>query len=189
MKRSLLALTLLAALPFAASAADGVSYNYVQGGYNKIDGDLSADGWSLKGSAALAPNVHVFGSYDSLKTEYFMGVRPKFDALEVGVGYNAPISAKADFVGTLAYQHGKAKVGSVSESSNGYAAEAGVRGAMSPMLEGWALAGYEDAKDVDGAFYGRVGGQVKFNPTWGLVGDVKFADGDTQLFVGPRLSW
>ena len=32
MKRSLLALTLLAALPFAASAADGLSYNYVQGG-------------------------------------------------------------------------------------------------------------------------------------------------------------
>ena len=32
MKRSLLALTLLAALPSAASAADGLSYNYVQGG-------------------------------------------------------------------------------------------------------------------------------------------------------------
>ena len=33
MKRSLLALTLLAALPFAASAADNVSYNYIEGGY------------------------------------------------------------------------------------------------------------------------------------------------------------
>ena len=33
MKKSLLALTLLAALPFAASAAEGVSYNYVEGGY------------------------------------------------------------------------------------------------------------------------------------------------------------
>ena len=48
MKRSLLALTLLAALPFAASAQDaksGLSYNYVQGGYvgtNTDGGD--ADG-------------------------------------------------------------------------------------------------------------------------------------------------
>lgn len=32
-KNSLLALGLLAALPFAASAADGLSYNYVEGGY------------------------------------------------------------------------------------------------------------------------------------------------------------
>ncbi|HQX92212.1 MAG TPA: Ax21 family protein, partial [Thermomonas sp.] len=33
MKRYAIALALLAALPFAASAADGINYNYVQGGY------------------------------------------------------------------------------------------------------------------------------------------------------------
>ena len=37
MKSSLLALGLLAALPFAASATDGLSYNYVEGGYVNTD--------------------------------------------------------------------------------------------------------------------------------------------------------
>ena len=65
MKRSLLALVLLAALPLAASAQDaksGLSYNYVQGGYvgsNTDGGD--ADGWSLGGSVAVHPNLHLFG--------------------------------------------------------------------------------------------------------------------------------
>lgn len=189
MKRSLFALTLLAALPFAASAADGVSYNYVQGGYTKINSDLDADGWGVKGSAAVAPNFHVFGSFDSVKADSILGVRPKLEATELGVGYNHALSPKMDFVGTLAYQRGKASAAGYSESFDGYAAEAGVRGSLATSFEGWALAGYEDANDVDGQLYGRLGGQVKFNPQWGVVGDVKLVDGDTQLFVGPRLSW
>ena len=72
---------------------------------------------------------------------------------------------------------------------DGYSVEAGVRSAMTPHLEGYALAGYEDGDEYDGDFYGRLGAQVKFNQNWGINGDVKFADGDTQWFVGPRFSW
>jgi len=72
---------------------------------------------------------------------------------------------------------------------DGYSVEAGVRGALMPNLEGYALAGYEDGDEFDGDFYGRVGAQVKFNPTWGISGDVKFSDGDTQFFVGPRITF
>ena len=56
-------------------------------------------------------------------------------------------------------------------------------------------AGYEDFGDDDGFgegdgdFYGRVGAQVKFNQNWGIGGDVKVSDGNTQWFVGPRFSW
>ena len=65
MKRSLIALTLAAALPFSAMAADGISYNYIEGGYaaTNVDGGSDADGWALKGSGAIAPNFHVFGWY------------------------------------------------------------------------------------------------------------------------------
>lgn len=71
-KNSLLALGLLAALPFAASAADGLSYNYVEGGYVNTDakgGD--ADGWGVKGSVAVHPNFHVFGDYSKQETDTF----------------------------------------------------------------------------------------------------------------------
>lgn len=196
MKRSVLALVLMAALPFAASAADGVSYNYVQGGYTKINSDLDADGWAAKGSFAVAPNFHVFGGYSDVTSKDAVtvgGGKLSLEQWELGVGYNREISRNLDFVGTVAYQKADARVNTpgfgVSLDSDGYAAEAGVRGAMSPMFEGWAMLGYEDASDFDGELYGRVGGQVKFNPTWGVAGDVKFVDGDTQFFVGPRLSW
>ena len=32
-------------------------------------------------------------------------------------------------------------------------------------------------------------GQVKFNPNWSVSGEVKFADGDAQYFVGPRYTF
>jgi len=51
------------------------------------------------------------------------------------------------------------------------------------------MAGYEDGKHYDGDFYGRLGAQAKFNQNWGLSADVKFADNDTQWFVGPRFTW
>ena len=65
--------------------------------------------------------------------------------------------------------------------------KSGVRDVSPYYLE--ALLGYEDGGDFDGDAYGRLGAQVKFNQTWGVVADVKIADGDTQYFVGPRITW
>lgn len=184
MKRSFLALAMFAALPFAASAADGISYNYVQGGYvatNTDSGD--ADGWGLAGSAALSQNFHVFGNFAN---QDLKDANADFDQWRVGVGYNHQVSQRMDLVTRVAYEKFDAGNGL---DADGYSVEAGVRGAMTPMLEGYALAGYEDGNDYDGDFYGKLGAQVKFNQRWGVAADVKFADGDRQWFVGPRLTW
>src|SRR3970282_1970524 len=104
MKRSLIALTLLAALPFAASAAEGVSYTYVEGGYSATDTDFGdADGFAINGSAAIAPNFHLFGGYNGQKTDDFTAGGLRFDGVDVdqwraGVGYNHEISSRADLV-------------------------------------------------------------------------------------------
>ena len=192
MNRSLLALTLLAALPFAASAAEGISYNYVEAGYigtNTDGGD--ADGFAINGSGAIAPNFHIFGGYSGQKTDDFVVGPTRFEGVDVdqwraGLGYNHEISPAADLVTRIAYEKAEVQGGG---SVDGYSVEAGVRGALMPNLEGYALAGYEDGDEFDGDFYGRVGAQVKFNPTWGISGDVKFADGDTQVFIGPRITF
>ncbi len=184
MKRSLLALTLLAALPFAASAADGVSYTYVEGGYTATNTDAGdADGWAIKGSGAVAPNFHIFGEFDKQEIE---NTNFDVDHYRVGVGYNRDITANTDLLTRVAYEKYDAGQGI---DFDGYSVEAGVRSALAPNFEGYALAGYEDGDSYDGEFYGRVGGQVKFNQQWGLSGDVKFIDGDTQYFVGPRVSF
>ena len=185
MKRTLLALTLLAALPFAASAADGVSYTYVEGGYaaTNPDGSTDADGWALKGSGAIAPNFHLFGDFSKKEID---NTDFDFDQYRVGVGYNRDITANTDLLTRVAYEKYDAGQGL---DFDGYSVEAGVRSALAPNFEGYALAGYEDGDEYDGEFYGRLGGQVKFNQSWGVSGDVKFIDGDTQYFVGPRVSF
>ena len=191
MKRSLLALTLLAALPFAASAAEGLSYNYVEGGYVATDTDAGdADGWGINGSGAISENFHVFGGFTGQETddetiggERFHGV--DVDHWRVGLGYNHPVAANTDLLARVAYEN--YDIGGFDE--DGYSAEVGVRSALAQNFEGYAMAGYEDGDNFDGDFYGRLGAQVKFNQNWGVSGDVKFADGDTQWFVGPRLTF
>lgn len=195
-KKPLLALALLAALPaigFSASAvaAEGISYNYVEGGYVRTDTDFEdADGIGANGSFAIAPNFHLFGGFSRQETDDFTAGGVRFPGIDVnqwrfGVGYNHALSPRADLLTRVAYE--RAEVGGFD--FDGYSVEAGVRGALAPNLEGYALAGYEDGSGFDGAFYGRVGTQVKFNPTWGLSGDVKFSSGDTQLFIGPRITF
>ncbi len=187
---SLLALGLLAALPFAASAADGLSYNYVEGGYVNTDakgGD--ADGWGVKGSVAVHPNFSVFADYSKQETDTF---KNDVDQWRIGAGYNYGIAPNTDLVARVAYQKFDLEHGL---DFNGYSTEVGLRTAFNPYLEGYALAGYEDYSkkhgvNPDGEFYGRVGATAKFTPNWGLSGEVKLAKaGDREWFVGPRFTW
>jgi Ax21 family sulfation-dependent quorum factor len=209
MKRPLLALTLLAALPFAAAAQDssGLNYNYVEGGYvatnlDNDNGDIDADGFGGNASVALSDNFHLFGGFSTQDTDTFEllegGNRVNTDVNQwrVGLGYNMAVGANTDLVARAAYE--KFEVDDVTvdgqryeinDGDDGYSAEVGVRTAFTDNFEGHAFAGYEDYGNDADDFYGRVGALVKFNPSWGVSGDVKFADGDTQWFVGPRFSW
>jgi Ax21 family sulfation-dependent quorum factor len=191
MKRSpfAIALALAATLPFAASAAEGVSYNYVQGGYVATNGDgADADGFGVDGSVAVSPNFHLFGGYANQKID---NTSIDFDQWRAGVGYNLALSPGADLLARVAYEKfdaGRNFFGNRIKA-DGYSVEVGMRGALTPSLEGYALAGYEDYGSDANDFYGRLGAQYKFNPSWGISGDVKFAGADTQWFVGPRLTW
>ena len=198
-KHRQLLLALLVGLPAiglaaSANAAEGVSYNYVQGGYAATNTDgADADGWGLDGSVAIAPNFHLFGGYSNQEID---DTNIDFDQWRVGVGYNHEVSPRADLVTRVAYEKfdaGRDILGNDLDA-DGWSVEAGVRGSLVPALEGYAMAGFEDGEaigggDRDGEFYGRLGAQVKFNPNWGVAADVKLADGDTQWFVGPRLTW
>jgi Ax21 family sulfation-dependent quorum factor len=185
MKRSLLALAFLAALPFAASAADGISYNYVEGGYVNTNADHGdADGFGVNGSVAISPNFHLFGGWSNQEIDNSGGA--DFDRWRLGVGYNRTLSPQIDLVARAAYEKLDAGHGF---DVDGYSTEVGVRGAANPYFEGYAMAGWEDFEHVDGDFYGKLGAQAKFNQNWGIAGEVKFVSGDQQWFVGPRLTW
>ena len=185
MKRSLLALALLASVPFAASAADGISYNYVQGGYTAINGSgPDADGWGLGGSVAVHPNVHLFANSSNQNIKH-TGI--DFDRWRVGVGYNTSVSQRTDFVANAAYERLDAGGG---VNVDGYSVEGGVRSALAPHLEGYAMVGYQDGHHYSGDAYGRLGANVKFNQNWGVNADVRFVNGGgNEWFVGPRFTF
>jgi Ax21 family sulfation-dependent quorum factor len=189
MKRSpiaagLAAFALAAAAPFAASA-QGLSYNYVEGGYVATNTDAGdADGFGGNASFAFHPNFHVFGGYS---TQEIDGTNIDIDQWRVGLGYNHPVAANTHLVTRIAYEKFDAR--DVGFDADGWSAEVGARHAFTPNFEGHAMAGYEDGDQYDGDFYGRLGAQVKFSPNWGISADVKISDGDTQWFVGPRFTW
>ena len=199
MKIALLAVALCAALSSTvAVAADGISYNHVEAGYLKTDVAGDASGWAANGSWAFHPNFHAFAGYASQNVDDVR--RADFERWHLGIGYNREVSSNLDFVSRLSYHMvdfdntpfafpPPAPAPIAQKDANSFTIETGVRGAIGYRLEGEAMAGYGDLGVGNGEFYVRLGAQVKFSEGWGIAGDVKLVSGDTQWFVGPRLSW
>ncbi|RPE80236.1 outer membrane beta-barrel protein [Vulcaniibacterium tengchongense] len=203
MKRSILLAAALAAAPFAASAAEGVSYTYVEGGYAKIhydERDLDnpeGDGGYIRGSVAISPSFNLFGSYAKVSEDYRLLDEYKLDVdlsrAEFGVGYRQEMGERLDFIAELAYQRLELEArlpgfGSGSDDAKGGRLAVGLRGGNA-RAEGWVKLGYLDGGDFEGDFVGTLGGQFKFNRTWGLVGEVEVVEDVTQYFAGVRASF
>ncbi|HQZ30806.1 MAG TPA: diffusible signal factor-reguated Ax21 family protein [Arenimonas sp.] len=182
MKRSLLALALVALLPLSAQADDKLSYSYIEGQYVNVDGD--ADGFGVTGSIEFGEsNFYGFGSYKMVETDDF---NIDIDFTDVGLGYAHSLSDNADLISEIAYVN--ADVDGLG-NADGYRASVGIRGSFSDKFEGLVKANYIDGNDVDGDFSGTVGAQYKFTQTWGVTGEVEFADGGETYLVGLRASF
>lgn len=184
MKKTLLALTLLAALPFAASAADSnLSYTYVDGGYANIDGD--ADGAFLRGSYNFGQSgFYGFGEYAQVEidnTNFDVGLS------EVGLGYHYGVTAKTDLLGEVSYNN--IDVDGLGDV-DGHRASFGVRSALHPRFNALAKVNYRDYENIDGDYSLTVGGEYKFNQRWSMVGEVEAGQDDAEQYrVGVRASF
>jgi len=199
MKKHLALVVVLAVTPFAAFAADGrLDYTYLEGGYLgsrydlttgtlEPDGSFSqtterktADGGSVRGAAAIAPNFHLFGEYSTQDYSFLDS-----EHWRLGVGYNHQIGSKVDLLARIAYDRSK-----VVEAFDGWSVEAGVRAALTARFEVHGLAGYQDYEGgIEGDFYGRIGAQFRLDRLWGISGEVIFGNGQEQYFIGPRISF
>lgn len=212
MKKMLALALVLAAAPVAAFAGP-MSYTYVEGGYNRLhlDGgdyfdDTAADGAYLRGSYDFGTSgVNVFGSVGKVSDSYDLdGVRIDADLRqeELGLGYHQSMSERVDFIAEAAWVRQVADVeasyagnrASDSAIAHGGRASVGVRGQFNDMVEGLAKANYYGGGDFeDDTFTGTVGVQVKFNPTWGITGEIENGKIDgtstTRYMVGVRASF
>ncbi|RWA38007.1 Ax21 family protein [Xylella fastidiosa] len=190
MKTSVLALSLLLAIPFVASAAQGLSYNYVGSDYVRTKADQNAKGWALKGSFAFQPNWSVFGDYNKQK---FRNIDLKQQQWRLGLGYNYSIADHSDLLARIAYK--RINLSGSNPNSNGINPEVGLNTAFGDHVLVYTLAGYErffkkDGVKRDSQVYGLLGGQVNFNGHWALNGEMKLGkQGAKEWSIGPRFTW
>lgn len=188
MKKYLALALALAVAPFAASAGE-LNYTYVEGAFARVDiDDLDdGDGYQLRGSAAIAENVYLYGGYGSVDANNYDA---DFSETQLGVGYRHALSERADFIAELGYIGQELDItGLGSASADGGRVSAGFRGLMADNFEAWVKGGYTDGGDFDGDFSGTVGAQLTFNRTWGLVGEIEAGQDITKYMVGVRASF
>jgi hypothetical protein len=175
MKKTLIALALVAMLPLSANAAER-SYTYVEGTYNNIDSDI--DGFGVRGSVEFADSgFYALGDYRNYSER-----GADVDTWELGLGYALGLSDNLDLIAEAAHAD--------YEVVDGYRVSTGLRGNFSENFEGLAKVNYRNIEGGDGDFTGTLGMQYKFSPTWGVTGEVEFDNDDGEIYtVGLRASF
>jgi len=182
MKRMLLAVALVG-LPFAAFAADGLKYTYAEGAYTNLDHGVH--GPAVRGSYEFGNSgLYATGSYawlDGKDVPDDVNLR----AHELGLGYHHAIAKRTDLVGEVGYRKAEADNASVE----GARASIGVRSALGSRVDGFVKGNYYDGADYHGDATASVGGQFKFNDTWGVTAEVEAGNGDRTWLTGVRASF
>ena len=185
MKRSLIALALVALLPLSAHADDKLSYSYVEGDYISTDSDggLDGDGFGIRGSYEFGESgFYGFAGYSQVDID---GTSISADTTDVGLGYAHSISDNADLIAEIGHSRSDLDIAKI----DGFRTSVGVRGSFTENLEGSLKANYYDGSDFSGDFSGTVGMQYKFTQTWGITGDAEFGDNGETYTVGLRASF
>lgn len=188
MFKKFLGLTLVF-LAVPAMAGD-LSYNYVQAGYgwltldDDLIGDLDGDGFNINGSVEVGENWYIFAGYSNTGFDYGIDL----DELGVGVGFHAPISARADFFATVAYISAEVSAsGFGSADEDGYGISVGLRGMATDKVELTGALAYADLGD--GADGTSIGGTALYNFTDNFAAgiDVGFEEDVTAYGIVGRL--
>ncbi len=154
-------LTVLALLALTAPAlAETPSYNFIQGGFQRVEIDddfgptIDGDGFGLAGSFEVADNFHVFGGYSSTGFDFSVDL----NQISLGGGYHEEISANTSFFANLAYVNLELETGSFgSVDESGVGAAIGLRSMISDRLELEGSIGYVDlGNELDGFSFGGV---------------------------------
>lgn len=215
MSKQLALALLLATVSTTCAAAEGLSHNYVEIGFVRhqierplgghpdfLAEDPKIDGGYIAGSVALGESFYLLGGYqkgdDVVRTGLFsfhsdFDVDVDAEQGHLGFGYRHTLSERVEWTGELSYVNTRIKTELRGYRSSGkgddYRASLGLRGNLASHFEGWAKANYTDGDFYDGEFSGTLGALVKFNQTWGIVGEAEVGSDDRQFRLGVRASF
>jgi hypothetical protein len=194
MKKTLLALALMTGLAATSANASELSYSFVEAGYTNL-GDLDStaddfDGFNLRGSVELGESFYILGDYTTTSSTFPGGFDANFDTYSLGFGFHHSISDKADIFGDVSYLNGSIDIETTTGADDdGYRARFGFRGALSDKFEGTIGVTHYDLGEFGSDTSLLLGGQLKFNDTWGAVAEVEAGGDSTHYLVGIRASF
>jgi len=173
------------ALPMAAQAE--FDYTYLEAGYQRFNPDNfseDADGLGIRGSAGLSRNLNITGEWSRVD---FNNSSADLETWAVGLGLHAPINPQVDVVGNISYIENTVDLGGglggFAIDDNGYRADVGLRGQITPAFELDGGIRYVDIEDnnTSGYLRGLIGSsQIR------LLLEVESGDNGDQFLIGGR---
>lgn len=171
----------------APALADGLSYNFVEGFYERVEidsgiTDVDGDGFAIGGSFEIGDMWQVIGSYSTADLDFGLD----YDQLMLGGGFHAPVTDNVDLVANFMYV--RIDVGGTGGDTDddGLGMSVGLRGFAAPRLE---LGGFVDYVDLDDAGDDTsIRGQAWYylTPDFALGLDISSGDDITTWGLGGR---
>jgi opacity protein-like surface antigen len=188
MFRKVLGLALVLAI--SPAFADGLSYNYIELGYQNAEFDediggldVDGDGYGIRGSFEVGESWFIAASYSALDFDFGVDL----DRLGIGAGFHMPISDRVDFFAALSFLTFEASAsgfGSVDE--DGYGVNAGLRGLVTDKLELNGHVAYSDlGDDMDGTAIGA-GALYNLTDNFALGVEIEAEEDVTLYGIGAR---
>lgn len=171
----------------APALAEGPSYNYVEGAYQRVDidlgpADVDGDGFRIGGSFEIGEMWQVVANYGMADLDFDVD----FDQLSLGGGFHAPVTDNVDFVANFVYVRVEASAGGFDADDDGLGMSIGLRGFAADRLE---LAGFIDYVDLDDSGDDTsIRGQAwySFTREFALGFDLSSGDDVTTYGIGAR---
>lgn len=183
-----LTVSLLALVLAGPVFAGDLSYNFIEGRYQKVEFDagsidVDGDGFGIGGSFEINENVFAVASYSTADFDFGIDL----NQLSLGVGYHVDVSPNADFFATLSFVRAEVEAsGFGSEDEDGFGAAIGMRGMVSDQVELFGTLSYVDLGDDDGTAIGG-GALYSFTDTFALGANIEFDDDVTTYGISARL--
>lgn len=183
-------ITVTAATGFLMSApsqATDLNYNFIEGGYVfNADAGVDGDGFRLRGSVEIAPQIVLMGEMFNLSFDNGGSAKGQM----LGAGYLIRYDQQFDLLGSFEVGNLEARgpnPNAARVDETGFRIGLGVRGVLAPKVEGFGRFVYENFDTSD--TYLEFGGFYHVNQQFRVGGSLQFGGDLDMMTISARYSF
>lgn len=165
------------------------SYNFIEAGYfrSNLEGvKQDAEGWGIRASYDVVPNVNLIGAFKYRSTDFGSGELEITDYI-VGIGSHHAVHPKADAYGSFDFRYQEFDTPGKSENDTGYGITGGIRALPHQRLELDAAITYSYVATSDTELGLLARGYITEKISLGA--GVAFSDDATNYTLGLRVNF